>query len=313
MRILVTGGAGFIGSNLAADAIRKGYSVRILDDFSTGSRDNLAGLDVELIEGSILDSSCRTVALSGNVDSVVHLAALGSVPRSIADPLASHAANATGTLEMLIAATEAKVKHFVYSSSSSVYGMNPKLPKHEREWIRPMSPYAAAKLAAEQYVLAAQQSYGLSTLALRFFNVYGPRQSARHTYAAVVPTFIDAMLSGRPVYINGDGATSRDFTFVGSVVRVLLEAVERGVTHAEPVNLAFGTRTTINELTGTLMELTNTAPAVVHREPRPGDVRHSQAANASLRDLFPGVTPVPLTEGLRATVDWYKRTEFGSA
>jgi UDP-glucose 4-epimerase len=184
--------------------------------------------------------------------------------------------------------------------------MNPALPKHEREWVRPMSPYAVTKLATEQYTLAYQQSFGLDTLAFRFFNVYGPGQKAGHTYAAVVPVFIDALLKGEPLPINGDGTHSRDFTYVGTVCRVLLDAAERGVTHPEPVNLAFGTNTTLLELVSQLERAAGRTATVVHRDPRPGDVRHSQAHNESLRALFPDVAPVPLEEGLAETVAWFK-------
>ena len=182
MRLLITGGAGFIGSNLAKLALANDVEVTILDDLSTGYRENIQDLDVTFIEGSILDVDAVRKSLVG-VDSVIHLAALGSVPRSIQDPMASHAANATGTLTVLDEARQAGVKHFVVSSSSSVYGMNPALPKSEREWVRPMSPYAVSKLATEQYVLAYQQSFGMETLAFRFFNVYGPGQKAGHVYA----------------------------------------------------------------------------------------------------------------------------------
>jgi len=279
--------------------------VTILDDLSTGYRENIQDLDVTFIEGSILDVDAVRKSLVG-VDSVIHLAALGSVPRSILDPMASHAANATGTLTVLDEARQAGVKHFVVSSSSSVYGMNPALPKSEREWVRPMSPYAVSKLATEQYVLAYQQSFGMETLAFRFFNVYGPGQKAGHVYAAVIPVFIDALLAGRPLTINGDGTHSRDFTYVGTVCRVLLDTAKRRVTNPEPVNLAFGTNTTLSELVKTLAQVTGRVPEVVHRDPRPGDVKNSQADNTVLRSLFPGVQPVPLHQGIAETVAWFE-------
>ena len=225
-RILITGGAGFIGSNLAELALGRGHSVTVLDDLSTGFADNLDGLDVRFVEGSILDEDSLSSAMAG-ADSVVHLAALGSVPRSIKDPQATHAANATGTLAVLEAARQAGVQHVVSASSSSVYGLNPALPKHEREWVRPMSPYAVTKLATEQYTLAYQESFGLQTLAFRFFNVYGPKQRAGHVYAAVIPTWLDALFRGEPLWVNGDGSNSRDFTYVATVCAVLLDAVER--------------------------------------------------------------------------------------
>lgn len=305
MRLLITGGAGFIGSNLTKLALAKDVEVTILDDLSTGYLENIQGLDVTFVMGSILDVDAVRESLVG-VDSVIHLAALGSVPRSILDPMASHAANATGTLTVLDEARQAGIKHFVVSSSSSVYGMNPALPKSEREWVRPMSPYAVTKLATEQYVLAYQQSFGMETLAFRFFNVYGPGQTAGHAYAAVIPVFIDALLDGRPLTINGDGSHSRDFTYVGTVCRVLLEAATRRVTNPEPVNLAFGTNTSLTELVKTIGRVTGREPRVEHRDPRPGDVKNSQADNTVLRSLFPGLQPVTLEQGIAETVAWFE-------
>lgn len=305
MRLLITGGAGFIGSNLARLALANDVEVTILDDLSTGYRQNIHDLDLKFIEGSILDVDAVRKSLVG-VDSVIHLAALGSVPRSILDPMASHAVNATGTLTVLDEARQAGVKHFVVSSSSSVYGMNPALPKSEREWVRPMSPYAVSKLATEQYVLAYQQSYGMETLAFRFFNVYGPGQKAGHAYAAVIPVFIDALLGGQPLPINGDGSHSRDFTYVGTVCRVLLDAATRRVSNPEPVNLAFGSNTTLTELVETIGQVTGRATQVEHLNARPGDVKHSQADNAVLRSLFPEVQPVPLEQGIAETVAWFE-------
>lgn len=305
MRLLITGGAGFIGSNLARLALQSGHAVTVLDDFSTGYRQNVDDIDVRLVEGSVADRDATDDAVTG-ADAVVHLGALGSVPRSIVDPVASHLANATGTLTLLESARAAGVSHVSCASSSSVYGMNPALPKHEREWVRPMSPYAVTKLATEQYTLCYQQAYGMDTLAFRFFNVYGPRQRAGHVYAAVIPVFLEALMRGAALPINGDGSNSRDFTYVGTVCTVLLDAAERRVTHPEPVNLAFGTNTTLLELVSRIEHAAGTSAEVVHREPRPGDVLHSQADNASLRALFPDVSPVSLDEGLAETVTWFK-------
>jgi UDP-glucose 4-epimerase len=305
VHVLITGGAGFIGSNLAELVLDEGHQVTVVDDLSTGFVDNLDGLDVRFIQGSILDRESLTAALAG-VDSVVHLAALGSVPRSIQDPFGSHAANATGTLTVLEAARAAGVDHVLAASSSSVYGLNPALPKSEREWVRPLSPYAVTKLATEQYTLAYQQSFGMETLAFRFFNVFGPRQRAGHVYAAVIPTFVDALLRGEPMWINGDGSNSRDFTYVGTVCRVLLDACVRRVSHPEPVNLAFGTNTTLLELVAAIEDASGLAADVRHRDPRAGDVPHSQADNATLRGLFPDVAPVELADGLHRTLDWFK-------
>ncbi|QDH10966.1 NAD-dependent epimerase/dehydratase family protein [Nocardioides dongxiaopingii] len=305
MHILITGGAGFIGSNLARHALDSGHEVRVLDDLSTGFRENLSGLDVDFHEGSLLDESAVSRAVVG-VDSIVHLGALGSVPRSIHDPITSHHVNATGTLVLLDQARRADVTHAMCASSSSVYGMNPALPKSEREWVRPMSPYAVTKLATEQYTLAFQQSFGFETVAFRFFNVFGPGQRAGHVYAAVVPTWIDAMLRGEPVYVNGDGSNSRDFTFVETVCKVLLETSVRRVSHPEPVNLAFGTNTNLTELIQELSAISGITPDVQHRAPRAGDVPHSMANNEVLRSLFPDIAPTGLTEGLKQTLAWFE-------
>ncbi len=305
MKILITGGAGFIGHNLARAALEAGHEVRVLDDLSTGYRENLDGLDVDFREASLLDENEVGAAVRG-MDSIVHLGALGSVPRSIAHPLASHHANATGTLTLLDQAGRADVSHVMCSSSSSVYGMNPALPKGEREWVRPMSPYAVSKLATEQYTLAFQQSFGFDTVAFRFFNVYGPGQRAGHVYAAVIPTWIDAMLRGEPVWVNGDGTNSRDFTYVHTVCQVLLDAVARRLSHPEPINLAFGTNTNLLDLIDRLTEISGITPDVRHRETRSGDVPHSQADNTSLRTLFPQISPTDLNYGLATTLEWMR-------
>ncbi|GAA1886211.1 NAD-dependent epimerase/dehydratase family protein [Lapillicoccus jejuensis] len=305
MRLLITGAAGFIGSNLARAALAAGHQVVGLDDLSNGRRENLDGLGVELHEGSLLEPAVLEAAVQG-ADSVVHLAALGSVPRSLENPLRSHHANATGTLALLEAARAAGVGHVVAASSSSVYGLNPALPKDERQWVRPLSPYAVSKLATEQYVLAYQQSFGLDTLAFRFFNVYGPRQQPGHAYAAVVPIFLDALLSGRPLPVHGDGSQSRDFTYVGTVCRALMSAVERRVSHPEPVNLAFGTNTTLLELVRRMEGVTGREARVEHHPSRPGDVRASQADNSRLRELLPDLEPTPLDDGLVETVRWFE-------
>ena len=305
----ITGGAGFIGSNLVRSALQQEgiTQVTVLDDMSTGTRTNLVGLEVEVVEGSLLDPVALDRAVSG-ADRVVHLAALGSVPRSVKNPVASHAANATGTVMLLEACRRHEVEHVVVSSSSSVYGANPALPKHEREWVRPMSPYAVSKLATEQYTLAYQSIFGLSATAFRFFNVYGPGQLAGHAYAAAIPTFVDALLRDDPLVINGDGYQSRDFTYVGTVCRVLLDAVLRKVSAPEPINLAFGARVTLLQVIEQLEDITGRAAIRRHGPDRVGDVRHSQADNASLRSLFPGIRSVPLRQGLEETVAWFLST-----
>lgn len=305
MRILITGGAGFIGGNLSRIALDAGHEVRVLDDLSNGYRENLDGLDVDFREASLLDESAVASAVSG-IDSVVHLGALGSVPRSIKDPLRTHHTNATGTLILLEQARKAGASHVMCASSSSVYGMNPALPKSEREWVRPMSPYAVSKLATEQYTLAYQQSFGFDTVAFRFFNVYGPLQRAGHVYAAVIPTWIDAMLKGEPLWVNGDGTNSRDFTYVETVCSVLLDTAVRRVSHPEPINLAFGTNTSLLQLIDQLTTTSGIQPDVRHRDPRAGDVPHSQADNALLLSLYPDVEPVSLETGLNETLSWFR-------
>lgn len=307
MKVVVTGGAGFIGANLCRHLAGAPEVERViaLDDLSTGFRSNLDGIDVELVEATILDPDALRRVIDGAA-AVVHLAARPSVPRSVSDPRASHDANATGTLNVLEAARHADGAHVVVASSSSVYGANPELPKREEMVARPMSPYAASKLAAESYALAWQHTYGLPTLAFRFFNVFGPLQAAGHAYAAVVPAFVDAALAGRPLQVHGDGTQSRDFTFVDTVCSVLCDAVVRTVRCDEPVNLAFGTRTSLLEVIELLEELLGTPLAVEHTEPRVGDVPHSQAANDRLRALFPDVSPVDLRTGLSATLEWFR-------
>ncbi|MDQ4008065.1 MAG: NAD-dependent epimerase/dehydratase family protein [Actinomycetota bacterium] len=305
MRIVITGGAGFIGANLARTLLDAGDEVVVVDDFSTGVRSNLDGLDVTLLEGTILDPDLLDKAMAG-AESAVHLAALPSVPRSINDPVSSHHANATGTLEVLEAVRRADVPHVVVASSSSVYGANPELPKHEGLRTAPMSPYAVSKLATEAYALAFAHCYDLDVLAFRFFNVFGPLQPAGHAYAAVVPAFVDAAIHGRPLPVQGDGTQSRDFTYVGSLTRVVADAVHRRVSSPEPVNLAFGGRTTLRELIRLLETELGHEVGIETLPPRPGDVPHSQADSSRLLGLFPEVHPVALEEGLRATVAWFR-------
>jgi UDP-glucose 4-epimerase len=306
VRIVVTGGAGFIGANLCRELAgrRRTGSVVALDNLGTGAFANLDGLDVEFVEGSVLDRDLVEKVVDG-ADAVIHLAARPSVSRSLADPMASHDANASGTVNVLEVCREKSV-HLVAASSSSVYGSVAELPKHEDLPTRPLSPYGASKLAGEAYVLAYGASFGLPTMALRFFNVYGPLQSAGHAYAAVVPAFTDAALRGRPLRVHGDGRQTRDFTYVGTVTRVLADAVERGVTCQEPVNLAFGTRVSVLELAHLVADAVGAPVEIRHDPPRAGDVRHSQAATDRLRGLFPDVEPVPLTDGLAATVSWFR-------
>lgn len=304
MRVLVTGGAGFIGSNLCRHLLSAGHSVVVLDDLSTGYRHNLDGLDVTLHIGSITDAAALELACDG-ASTVVHLAARGSVPKSLDDPMATHHANATGTA-MVLEAARAVGAHVLVASSSSVYGANPTLPKHEDLVPQPVSPYAASKLATESYALAWARSFGMDVLAFRFFNVFGPRQPAGHAYAAVIPAFVDAALSGQPIPIHGDGMQSRDFTFVDTVCGVITDAVGRRLAHPGPVNLAFGTRVTLLEVVDEIERQLGTPLERQHAPRRAGDVDHSQADTSRLRALFPDVQPVVLADGIRATIDWMR-------
>jgi UDP-glucose 4-epimerase len=303
--IVVTGGAGFIGANLSRRLGEQGEHVVVVDNLSTGDLDNLRDLDVTFVEGTILDPATLDTAMR-DAGAVVHLAARPSVPRSLSEPVASHAANATGTIEVLEAARRAGNPLVIVASSSSVYGANPALPKHEDLATLPLSPYAASKLATESYALAYQHSFGLPTLAFRFFNVFGPLQSAGHAYAAVVPMFISAALAGRPLVIHGDGKQTRDFTYVDTVTEVIADAIARRVTSATPVNLAFGTRTDLLTLISELESVLGMSLAVEHVEPRVGDVKHSQADSTRLHELFPAVVPTALPQALRSTVDWFR-------
>ena len=310
MRVLVTGGAGFIGATLVARLVGAGEDVVVLDDLSTGSAAHLAGLDVDLRVASVTDAAAVRAAVSG-CDAVVHLAAVASVPASVVDPLATHEVNATGTLLVCEAARPAGA-HVLVASSAAVYGDDARLPTTESQPPAPRSPYAASKLAAESYALAAQHVHGLPVLALRFFNVYGPLQSPRHAYAAVVPAFVDAALGGRPATVHGDGGQTRDLTMVDTVAAVLADAVDRRVTSPGPVNLAYGTRTSLLGLLAALGEVLGREVPREHLPPRAGDVRHSQADGGALAALFPDVAPVPLRAGLERTVAWARGRHPGA-
>lgn len=305
MRTLITGGAGFIGANLVRELIAHGHEVSVLDDLSSGHRANLAGLGVELTVGSILDLDLLR-EMASETDAIVHLAARSSVPRSLDDPLASHHANATGTLHVLEASRAAGGRHVVMASSSSVYGANPELPKRENASTRPMSPYAASKLAAESYALAYRTSFDIPTLAFRFFNVFGRLQTAGHVYAAVIPAFVDAALRGKTLTVHGDGSQSRDFTHVSTVCRTIRTALEQEVSSADPVNLAFGSRIDLNEVLALIAEHTDMPLHIEHVENRVGDVPHSQADCSLLRSLFPDIEPLDFRTGLVETIDWMR-------
>ncbi|MFW6201038.1 MAG: SDR family oxidoreductase, partial [Gemmatimonadota bacterium] len=316
MRYLVTGGAGFIGSNLVEHLLGRGDDVVVLDDFSTGRRANLAPFEgrFELVEGSVTDlADCRR-AVEG-CDHVLHQAALPSVPRSVDDPAATHEACATGTLNMLVAARDAGVRRFVYAASSSAYGDTPELPKRETMPPRPRSPYAAAKLAGESYCRAFRHTWGLETVSLRYFNIFGPRQDPKSQYAAVVPAFVMAALLGEPPTIYGDGEQTRDFTYVANAAAANLRATE---APAEAVaggvfNVGCGERISVNELWRRIRDAAGADLEAVHEPARPGDVRDSLASLEEARSRLGYEPEVGLAEGLRRTVEYFAARAGGAS
>lgn len=311
-RVLVTGGAGFIGSHLSRALLEAGATVRILDNFSTGSRANLAEVetDVDIVEGDLRDVAVVRKAVAGCAY-VVHLGALGSVPRSIEDPLTTHDVNATGTLNVLVASRDAEVERVVYASSSSIYGDSPELPKREAMRPAPISPYAVSKHYGEAACRAFVKSYGLEAVALRYFNVFGPRQSPSSQYAAVIPRFIAAVLDGEPPIVYGDGTQSRDFTYVENVVeanlRALLAPASRAIEEGGGVfNIACEHRTSLLELIAMIEEVAGREVAPVFEPSRPGDVKHSQASIERAAKYLDFAPRVSLRDGLRTTVEWFQ-------
>jgi UDP-glucose 4-epimerase len=298
-RCLVTGGAGFIGSNLAEALVKSGHQVRVLDNFATGARANLAAVagTVELLEGDLRDAAIVERAVQG-MEVVFHQAALPSVARSLEDPATTHAVNATGTLTLLLAARRAGARRVVYASSSSVYGDSPTLPKREEMPTQPKSPYAVSKLGGEQYCQVFAAALGLETVSLRYFNVFGPRQDPTSPYAAVIPKFLAAMRRGEPPVIFGDGKQSRDFTYVENAVRANLLAAEAPRVSGEVLNVACGARVTLLELVEHLNRLLGTRLDPVFAPRRPGDVRHSQADLTRAAALLGYHPTVDFPEGL---------------
>jgi len=305
---LLTGGAGFIGSNICQQLLKRGESVRILDDFSTGKRENIVGFkdSVELIKGDLRDWEIVKRAMAG-VDFVLHQGALPSVERSIKDPLTTTQVNIMGTLNVLLAAREAKVKRLVYASSSSVYGDTPTLPKKEAMKANPQSPYAVTKLIGEEYCRIYYSIYGLETVCLRYFNVFGPRQDPGSQYAAVIPKFITLMLKGKSPPIYGDGEQSRDFTFIDNVVEANLQACKAKGTPGEVFNIACGKRITINGLVEMLNKILQTRIEPTYESPRKGDVRHSLADISRARKTLHYSPEIGFEEGLERTVQWFQK------
>ena len=304
---LVTGGAGFIGSNLVRALLEEGRSVRVLDNFSTGFRENLQEVagDVDLVEGDIRDAdTCRRACTGAEV--VSHQAAIPSVPRSMADPQGCFEANVVGTHNMLLAARDAGVRRFVFAASSSAYGAGEELPKRETMPVLPLSPYAAAKAAGELLASTWHRAYGLETVSLRYFNVFGPRQDPTNQYAGVIAAFATRMLRGRRPIIFGDGTQSRDFTFVENVVRANLLAAGAPKVHGEVVNIGCGEATDLVQMVRDFNNLLGTDLEPIYEAPRPGDVKHSLADVSAARDLLGYEPTVRFADGLRQTIDWYR-------
>jgi nucleoside-diphosphate-sugar epimerase len=313
-RYTVTGGAGFIGSHLAEELLRRGHAVRIVDNFSTGKRENIdaaargAGQGIaaiEVVEGDLADLDAAHRAAAG-ADYVLHQAAIPSVPRSVKDPIASNRANIDGTLNLLVAARDAGVKRLVFAGSSSEYGDTPTLPKHEEMPTSPLSPYALQKVVGEEYLRMFTRLYGLETVSIRYFNVFGPRQDPGSPYSGVISLFIKWLLAGERPTIYGDGEQTRDFTYVANVVDGVLRACEAADASGEAINVATEGRVSLNELLRALQRIIGTSLEPIHAEPRVGDVRDSQASIAKARRILGYEPTVPFEEGLRRTVAWFR-------
>ena len=302
---MVTGGAGFIGSNIVRRLLAEGHEVRVHDNFSTGHRGNLDGLDIEVVEGD-LRSYERVASAARGCELIFHEGALPSVPRSIQDPLTSNAVNVEGTLNVLLAARDLGVRRVIFASSSSIYGDAPGMPRRENAPVAPLAPYAVAKLAAEQYCLAAHRVWGVEVVALRYFNVFGERQDPLSGYAAVIPKFIHQMLAGERPTINGDGKTARDFTHIQNVVDANLAATTAAAANGRVMNVAMGGSHTLLELVANLNELLGTDLEPAHGPPRPGDVALSEADVSLARDLIGYEPVVDFEEGLRRTIEWIR-------
>lgn len=308
MKYLITGGAGFIGSNIVERLVASGETVRVFDNFATGKRENLDPFlpSIELIEGDLRSFHAVREAVDGT-DVVIHLGALPSVPRSVKDPLTTNEVNVVGTLNVLDAARDARVKRVVFASSSSVYGENHELPKHEGMVPDPLSPYAVSKLAGEKYCSVFARVYGLSTVSLRYFNVFGPRQDPASQYSAVIPKFITAIQRGESPTVYGDGRQSRDFTFVANVVDANLKAAKADCPPGTVVNIACQERTTLLELIEKINATLGRSAKPIFAPPRVGEVRDSFASIEAARRLLGYEPVVQLDDGLRQTIEWFTR------
>ena len=313
-RVLVTGGAGFIGSHLAEALLKQGHQVRVLDNFSTGKKENLVFGDphpsLEVLSGDIRELSDCFKAVAG-VDYVFHEAALASVQRSVEDPLTTQAVNVVGTLHILMASRKAEVKRVIYASSSSVYGDTPVLPKHEEMPPTPLSPYALQKYIGEQYCRLFSQLYDLETVSLRYFNIFGPKQDPASIYSAVIPRFITALMEGRPPTVYGDGEQSRDFTYVENVVEANLLAMDVSHGRGEVMNIACGQRTSLNQLLEILRRILRTKLPPVYQDPRPGDVKHSLADIGRAVWFLHYKPRIDIETGLKRTVDFFEKQLSG--
>jgi len=307
-KVAVTGGAGFIGSNLAKRLISESYDVVVIDDLSTGLLSNVDLAESTFYQVSITDFKSLSKALN-DCETIFHLAARGSVPRSVKNPVATHEVNATGTLNVLEVA-RATGAHVIFSSSSSVYGRNAQLPKDESMWLGPMTPYAGSKLAAEGYIQAYASTYNVPVTLLRFFNVFGPRQRPDHEYAAVLPKWIWLAMQGKPIEVYGDGSASRDFTYVNTVLDIAISAMKEKVTTESAMNLAYGNRIFLNEVLD-ILKIHFPTLEVVYKDIRLGDVKESQNNPALLKSLFPTIRPRPFEEALVETIYWLK--QFGES
>src|SRR5215213_7690591 len=303
---LVTGGAGFIGSHLSEELVRRGHQVRVADSLITGKRSNLDHIPgVEFLEGDLADIGFAHQAVKG-CDYVLHQAAIPSVPRSVKDPLTSNRANVDGTLNVLVASRDAGVKRLVFAASSSAYGNTPTLPKHERMPTNPLSPYALQKVIGEQYLQMFTRLYGIETVAIRYFNVFGPRQDPSSPYSGVISVFATALIENRPPNIYGDGEQTRDFTYVANVVDGVLRACEAPQASGEVINVATGGRISLNKLFYAMRDVVGGNLEPTYAEPRQGDVRDSQADIRKAKDLL-GYTPgVSFEDGLARTIAWYR-------
>jgi UDP-N-acetylglucosamine/UDP-N-acetyl-alpha-D-glucosaminouronate 4-epimerase len=306
-RFLVTGGAGFIGSNLVHALLARGDDVRVLDNFLTGREENLRGAEkIDLVRGDLRDADAVARAAEG-VDFILHQGALPSVQRSVEDPIETNGINVQGTLHVLEAARKHKVKRVVFAASSSAYGESPTLPKVETMTPQPLSPYAVSKLAGENYLAAYYTCYGLETVALRYFNVFGPRQDPNSHYAAVIPRFVTAYLRGEPATIYGDGLTSRDFCFIDNAVQANLLACTAQGAAGKVFNVACGVRVTLLDVIDRLGQIFGKRIEPRHEAPRPGDIKHSLADISAAKKILGYTAPVTFDEGLKRTVDWFRR------